>query len=279
VLTNLHPEHLEAHGGFEPYRAAKAKLFAHTAGVRRKRRVAIVPANLERPEAFTNHPFARVMTFTADDVKHLTLAPVLAAFPENAAAVRAVCEAMGVGRAAAERAISNVRSLPGRLERIDCGQPFDVIVDYAFTPDALEGVYRALGPATGRTVHVLGGAGGGRDRWKYPVTGKIAASHADVVIVTNEDPYDDDPMEIIHAVAQGAREWIASAPQGTLVEVHEVLDRREALATAVRLARPGDRIVVTGKGCEQAIAGPRGTLTPWDDRVMLRELLRARSLS
>lgn len=281
VLTNLHPEHLEAHGGFERYRAAKAQLFAHTATVRGKRRMAIVSARLDRPEAFTNHLFTKVVTFTAGDVKHLALSPVLSAFPENAAAVAATCEAIGIERAAAERAIARIRSLPGRLEHIECGQPFEVIVDYAFTPDALEGVYRALGPTSGRTIHVLGGAGGGRDRWKYPVTGRIAAQHASVVIVTNEDPYDDDPMAIIHAVAEGAREWISSAPRGTMamprrmtgVEVREILDRREALATAVRLAQSGDRLIVTGKGCEQAIAGPRGVLTPWDDRVVLRELL------
>lgn len=289
VLTNLRPEHLEAHGGFEPYRAAKAALFTHTAAQRGKRRIAIVPAHLDRPAAFTDHPFARVVTFAADDVTRVALAPVLAAFPENAAAALVTCSALGIDRATAERAIASIRSLPGRLERIDCGQPFDVIVDYAFTPDALEAVYRALGPSSGRTIHVLGGAGGGRDRWKYPVTGRIAAQHASVVIVTNEDPYDDDPMAIIHAVADGAREarsndpgeWITSAPRATMatshqttgVDVREILDRREALALAMHLARPGDRVIVTGKGCEQAIAGPRGTLTPWDDRIVLRELL------
>jgi len=279
VLTNLSPEHLEAHGGFEQYRAAKAQLFCHTARGRKATRIAVIPKNLDRAEQFVGHPFTRVVTFdpTGQGLAQQSLggfAPVLTAFPGNVAAVLATCDALGIDRAEAMGALATVRGLPGRLEQLECGQPFEVIVDYAFTPDAIEAVYRALGPTNGRTIHVLGGAGGGRDRWKYSVTGSIVASHANVVIVTNEDPYDDDPMEIIRAVAQGARKWIASAPQGTLGEVREVLDRRDAIATAVELAQPGDRILVTGKGCEQAIVGRHGAKTPWDDRVVLRELLR-----
>ncbi|MBI4434500.1 UDP-N-acetylmuramyl-tripeptide synthetase [Candidatus Uhrbacteria bacterium] len=287
VLTNLSPEHLEAHGGFERYRAAKAQLFRHTARGRKATRIAVIPADLEHPEEFTQHHFSgrksgagftRVVTFDPTGQgcapQHLGgFAPVLTAFLGNVVVVLTVCEALGIDHAAAMRALATVRGLPGRLEQIECGQPFDVIVDYAFTPDAIEAVYRALGPTNGRTIHVLGGTGGGRDRWKYPVIGKIAAQHADVVIVTNEDPYDDDPMEIIREVARGAREWIVAASRGTLGEVREILDRRDAIAAAVGLAQPGDRILVTGKGCEQAIVGRHGAKIPWDDRVVLRELL------
>lgn len=290
VLTNLSPEHLEAHGGFAAYRAAKAQLFAHTARGKKATRIAITPADLEHSEEFTllrsdgrselrkgkQQAFTRVMTFRPEDAQDLVLAPALAAFPGNVAAVLAVCDVLGIDRTAAVRALASVRGLPGRLEYIDAGQPFDVIVDYAFTPDAIEAVYRALGPASGRTIHVLGGTGGGRDRWKLSVLGKVAAQHANVVIVTNEDPYDDDPLELIHAVADGAREWLAGDGRGTIVDVREVLDRRDALAAAVELAQPGDRILVTGKGCEQLIVGPRGQKIPWDDRAVLRELLKLR---
>lgn len=277
VLTNLSPEHLEAHGGFAAYRAAKAKLFAHTAGGRKKRRLAIIPADLEQPEEFTAGGFTSVVTFRSEDARDLVLAPALAAFPGNVAAVLAVCNALGIDRAAAVHALASVRGLPGRFESINAGQSFDVVVDYAFTPDAIEAVYRALGPISGRTIHVLGGTGGGRDRWKLPVLGKTVAQRANVVIVTNEDPYDDDPFELIHAVADGAREWLAGDGRGTIVDVREILDRRDALAVAVELARPGDRILVTGKGCEQLIVGPRGQKIPWDDRTVLRELLESRT--
>lgn len=274
VLTNLGKEHLEAHGGFARYRAAKARLFAHTARQRSKRRIAIIPEALEQPEEFTKYPFTRVVRFAATDGDGRSFAPVLTAFPDNVAAVLAVVEALGLDRAAAIRALEEVRSLPGRLERIDDSQPYDVVVDYAHTPEALEAVYRALPKLTRRTIHVLGGVGGGRDRWKRPAMGAAAAAHADVVIVTNEDPYDDDPDAIIADVARGATEWIAAHDHGTLQkEVRTIRDRREALREALHVARPGDRILVTGKGCEQAIVGPHGSRVLWDDRVVLRELL------
>lgn len=273
VLTNLGEEHLEAHGGFANYRAAKAQLFARTARSGKPRRIAIVPAALPDPAQFTTHPVTDVRTFAA--VHDAGVAPAIAAFPDNIGAVLAVSDALGVLRATSEAALRTVTSLPGRLEPIDEGQQFSVIVDYAHTPQALTQVavfIGAHGAVRGKTIHVLGGVGGGRDRWKRAAMGRIAAEHAAIVIVTNEDPYDDDPDAIIREVADGARQ--GSAARGGGVTVEEIRDRRTALTRAVTIADAGDLVLVTGKGCEQAIAGPRGTKVPWDDRVVLREILR-----
>lgn len=282
MLTNLHPEHIEAHGGFERYRAAKAELFRHIARGSNARRIAIIPSDLERPEQFIQHHFlfwksgagfTDVIRFSAADERSLHLSPALSAFPGNAAVVLVTATALGIPRDVVVHALQSVPFLPGRLERIDCGQPFEIIVDYAFTPHALETVYRALPKPAGRTIHVLGAAGGGRDRWKRPVTGSIAAANASVVIVTNEDPYDEDPATIIAEVAQGARQWYTEHGGNPQTQVLTVLDRRDALTQALALAEPGDRVLVTGKGCEQAIVGRFGQKVPWDDRVVLRELL------
>ncbi|MDO8425698.1 MAG: Mur ligase family protein [bacterium] len=270
VLTNLGEEHLEAHGGFANYRAAKAKLFAHAARSGKVQRIAVIPADLAQFEQFTAHPFTAVQTFDAAHGRGY--APAISAFPDNVAAVLAVCDALGIARSVSESALRALTALPGRLESLDEGQPFAVMVDYAHTPAALTQVaafVQAHGAVRGKVIHVLGGVGGGRDRAKRAAMGSIAAAHAAVVIVTNEDPYDDDPMTIIRAVADGAR---AGAGRGTIVE--EILDRREAFVRALALAQPGDLVLVTGKGCEQAIAGPHGTNVPWDDRVVVRELLR-----
>ena len=121
-------------------------------------------------------------------------------------------------------------------------QPFKVIVDYAVTPDALENTYKSLKPDDGQLIGVFGSCGGGRDKWRRPILGEIAAKYCDKIIVTTEDPYDEDPLEIIDQIAQKIED-----------RAEKVLDRREAIKKALGYARPGDVVVVTGKGCEQSI--------------------------
>ncbi len=159
---------------------------------------------------------------------------------------------------------ATVAGVPGRLERVDAGQPFAVVVDYAHTPDALA---RALAAerehAAGRVIAVFG-CGGDRDRGKRPLMGAIAARLADRAWVTNDNPRSEDPGAI-------AREIVAGAPAGAL---HVVLDRHEAIAAAVRDARAGDLVLVAGKGHEttQTIGD---TVSPFDDRAEARRALEA----
>jgi len=123
-----------------------------------------------------------------------------------------------------------------------------------------------------RVIHLLGSAGGGRDKDRRPVLGALAGKGADVVFVTNEDPYDDNPAQIIEDVAVGARK------QGKRdgVDLFTVLDRREAIIKAVALATAGDLLLLTGKGAEQAICVADGAKIPWDDRIVLREAITAK---
>jgi len=165
----------------------------------------------------------------------------------------------GISLAICQKAIEKVKGIPGRMEEV-VSSPFRVFVDYAFTPDALEKVYQTLKPQNGKMIAVLGACGGGRDKWKRPVLGEIAGKYCDKVIVTNEDPYDEDPMEIINQVAEG-----------TKGKAKKILERREAIREALKLAKPNDVGIITGKGCEPWICIARGKKIPWDDREVVRE--------
>ncbi|MCI0479616.1 UDP-N-acetylmuramoyl-L-alanyl-D-glutamate--2,6-diaminopimelate ligase, partial [Candidatus Uhrbacteria bacterium] len=172
--------------------------------------------------------------------------------------------------AAAER-LSDVLGVPGRFERIVEGQPWTVIVDYAPEPASLATLYATVDAMPKRRlIHILGSCGGGRDAARRPVLGKMAGERADVVIVTDEDPYDDDPKAIMDQVAAGARDAGKKDGESLLI----VPQRAEAVLEAMRRAGEGDIVLLTGKGCEQAIMGPKGTRTPWDDREVAREAIR-----
>ena len=176
-------------------------------------------------------------------------------------ALAAICAGLsqGVSLESCRKAVEEVREIPGRMEEV-ISAPFKVIVDYAFTPNALEKVYQTLKPENGKIIAVLGACGGGRDKWKRPVLGKIAAKYCNEIIVTNEDPYDEDPMEIIEQVAKGAGD-----------KAKKILDRREAISQALKLAKTGDVVVITGKGCEPWLCVAKGKKIPWDDRRVVKE--------
>lgn len=166
--------------------------------------------------------------------------------------------------------LESVQGIPGRLETIDNGQDFTVIVDYAFEPKAVEKLYETvkLMPHS-RIIHVLGSAGGGRDVARRPVLGQLAGHLANYIIVTNEDPYDDDPQLIIDQVFVGAEQAGKEAGKN----LFKIMDRRTAIAKALSLANTSDVVLITGKGSEQAICLPNGRKEPWDDREVVREEL------
>ncbi len=177
----------------------------------------------------------------------------------------------------------NVSGVPGRMEWIQ-RKPFGVMVDYAHTPDSLRAVYKFLSlqvykpenPAdkltnlqTSKLICVLGAAGGGRDRWKRPEMGRIAAEFCDRIVLTNEDPYDENPETIMKEIAEGIPSSKFQVPSSILM----ILDRREAIREALAAAKKRDTVVITGKGAEPWLMGPAGTKIPWDDRVVAREEL------
>ncbi len=169
-----------------------------------------------------------------------------------------------------KKALYSIEGVAGRLEKINEGQDFTVIVDYAFEPRALEKLYETIKLIPhNKIIHILGSAGGGRDVARRPVLGKLAGENADVVIVTDEDPYDDDPQIIIDQVFLGA-EKVGKVENENLFRI---LDRREAILKGVEMASSEDILLITGKGSEQAIMRKNGEKEPWDDRAIVRGIL------
>lgn len=259
VFTNLSQEHIEAHKGFENYRSAKGKLFQAAKNIH------IINIDDKNADYFLQFPAQKRVTYGLNrgDVNTQNTKFKLQLIGDfniyNALAAISVGLSQGISLEVCQRAVEKVKGVPGRMEEV-ISQPFRVIVDYAFTPNALEKVYQTLKPQGAKMICVLGACGGGRDKWKRPVLGKIAAKHCNEVIVTNEDPYDEDPAAIIDQVASGVGD-----------RVHKILDRREAIKKSLELAEQGDTVVITGKGCELWIAQAHGKKIPWDDRRVVRE--------
>ena len=299
VLTNLWPEHIEAHGGFENYKRAKGKLFDHCS------KVHLVNLNCEHAKYFLKFKADKkygfdvrgkdarkgvsadtltgVVPTVAEKIKVLAtgssfairdqkfnLSPIGLHNVENATAAISVALALGYDIKLIADAVARLPVVPGRLETIDQGQPFTVIVDYAFEPVALAKLFETVQMFDHkRVIHVVGSAGGGRDVSRRPKLGRLSAEHADITIVTNEDPYDDDPQEIIDQVAAGAFEVGSHEGQ----DLYRILDRAKAIDKAISLAAKGDIVLITGKGSEPVMAVGNGKTVPWDDRREVRKAL------
>lgn len=282
VFTNLHPEHLEAHRGFKAYRAAKLILFRATPHLH------VINADDPNMEYFSRTPAQRTIFFGIDkgDLRAggLAVAPDSSSFTVygtrfdlklggrfnvyNALAALAAAAMYGVDLPTAKPILEAVSEIPGRLQWVQ-KRPFGVVVDYAHTPDSLQAVYQTLKPASGRLICVLGAAGGGRDRWKRPKFGALAEQYCDRIYLTDEDPYDENPDQIVSEIRSG----ITNA-QMTNVEV--VMDRKEAIRKALTDARENDIVVITGKGSETSIALAGGRKIPWSDSQTVLEILKGR---
>jgi len=301
VFTNLHPEHIEAHGGFENYKRAKRRLFEYVARLPEKMldgmmvpRAAVLNADDAHADYFATTPgLKRVEWYGLDRARGLAAQEVKLSgdgsyfrvdgievhmrLPgrynvENAMAALAVCRVLGVDLEKAAVKLGQVESVPGRFDRIELGQPWTAIIDYAPEPGAFTRLYETLALLPHkRIIHVLGSAGGGRDVSRRPILGRMAAENADVVIVTNEDPYDDDPKQIIEQVAAGA----VAAGKIHGENLFTVLDRREAIFLAMKQAQAGDIVVMTGKGHEPWICVADGKKIPWNERGVAEEAIRA----
>lgn len=267
VFTNLSPEHIERHGGFENYKKAKGKLFKACENIH------VINSDDQNAEYFLSFPAKKKITYqlkngqpAIDGSPTPISLKLLGEFNlSNAASAIAVGLAQGVSLEVAKKAVGKIESIPGRMELV-IKEPFKVFVDYAFTPNALEKVYQTLISyklQANKLTCVLGAAGGGRDKWKRPILGQMAAKYCDEIIITNEDPYDENPLDIINKVAEGTEE-----------AVYKILDRREAIHEALKSARPGDTVIITGKGSEPLMCLAGGKKIPWDDRKVVKEEFR-----
>lgn len=271
VFTNLSKEHIESHGGFENYRNEKVKLFRVT------KRNHVVNADDENAKYFLQVPVMKKCTFgikiradvvaeqvtgTSFTVKGVQFnLHMLGNFNVyNALAAISVGILQNVPLETCKSALEKATGIPGRMEVVS-RNPF-VVVDYAHTPEQLEQAYLSLGDK--KLICVLGSCGGGRDIWKRPVLGEVAQKYCQEIIVTNEDPYDEDPTEIISQVAAGAKG-----------KATEILDRKEAIRKAISLAKEGQAVIITGKGSEPLMCLEDGKKIPWDDRIIAKEEVSA----
>jgi UDP-N-acetylmuramoyl-L-alanyl-D-glutamate--2,6-diaminopimelate ligase len=186
----------------------------------------------------------------------------------NALVALVLLAAAGVDADTAAAGLASLPGVPGRLERVDAGQPFVSLVDYAHTPDAVGTLLRSVRPLVGGQVIVVLGCGGDRDRGKRPLMGAVAAGSADIAIFTSDNPRSEDPEVIIAQMCAGA----ATVPAGVRGDVLVEVDRAAAIQLAVSLAEPADAVVVAGKGHETGQERD-GTVTPFDDRGVLRAAL------
>ena len=286
VVTTVTSEHLEFHGTVDAYRAAKARLVEEAP-------ISVLNADDAAFAYFRDRARDRVITVGMDtdadlragnlraDASGTTFhlespswhGDVRVALPgrfnvANALAALGVIEALGLDVHHAAFALEVTKGVPGRMERVDAGQPFSLIVDYAHTADALRKVLEVLRPlASGRLIVVFGSAGE-RDPTKRQPMGRVAAEMADLAIVTDEDPRLEDPHTINQQIADGAR--AAGAMDGETLLVID--DRRKAIARAVSLAQEGDIVLLAGKGHEASIFYG-SEKRPWDDRTVAREAL------
>jgi len=286
VLTNVTPEHIESHGSFDAYRAAKAELF-------KKAKIHVLNGEdpsieyfLKIPASPAGRPAESCVVYSKKDLPADFKLKLLGDFNiENAVAAYHVGKILGIDRDAIKRALEKIEFVLGRLEFVQ-KKPIAVVVDYAHTPDALCKVYETLRAPVGkrsdlsgdlrsdleetgaRLICVLGSAGGGRDKWKRPEMGRIAAEFCDEIILTNEDPYDENPSQILSEIKSGISNF-----QFPISKLREILDRREAIRFALKSAQLSDTVIITGKGAEPWIMGPSGTKTTWDDREVVREEL------
>ena len=288
VFTNLTPEHIESHGSLERYKETKGKLFAlpHL--------TSIINIDDENAGYFLNFAAENKITYSIDEgtqdidavlAEEIELGkngisfqvdgvqfdvPMLGRF-NIYNTLTAVC--IGLSQKLKLEDISKhlktFTGVPGRMERV-IGEPFVVIVDYAHTPDAMKQVYKTikgqmLDVKGGRMLCVFGATGGGRDKWKRPEFARIAQNYCDEIILTNEDPYDENPEIILDDIAKGF-----SKVSSFKFQVSRVLDRRKAINKALQIAKNGDFVVVTGKGAEPIMMSKEGA-KKWDDRNIVRE--------
>lgn len=306
VFTNLSPEHIEAHGGYEEYKQAKGELFESLnkrnkiLNGKKMNKVSVVNLGDEQANYFlnfsTDDKYGFSLKYREPEIinkEHFIFAGDVRIIPSgidfkvddihfklnllgefnlyNALAAMTVGLSQGVSLSIVKNALEKIKGIPGRLEEIENNKGFKIFIDYAHEPKGLEEVYKTIkifNPK--KVISVLGSQGGGRDKAKRPVLGELAARYTDYVIITNEDPYDENPQKIIDDVFAGV------VKEGKIENQNcfRILDRKEAIKKALSLVQPNDIIIITGKGSETVMAVASGKKIPWDDRKVVKEILK-----
>lgn len=280
IFLNLSPEHIDAHGSYVKYRDAKLAIARTLARSCKSERFMVANTDDKEHAVFFAISNTTLSPFSISDAEELDVDDKHAAFlfhgkkitsvlggkfnVMNMLAAATCAMKLGVPLHSIADGIARVQKIEGRLERIEAGQPFPVVIDYAHTPDSLEALYETF--TAYNTVCVLGNTGGGRDKWKRPIMGALAEKYCTEIILTNEDPYDEDPETILLEMRAGIKTKMPEM----------ILDRREAITRAIALANKtkNPAVLITGKGTDPYIMGANGTKTPWDDRTVTKEILQ-----
>jgi UDP-N-acetylmuramoyl-L-alanyl-D-glutamate--2,6-diaminopimelate ligase len=259
IFTNLTPEHIESHGGFENYMSCKLRLAKAVRNSGKKVRSIIANVSDKYGANFLVYDVERNLGYEEGESKNIKLSVDGEFNKMNALAAKTFARSINISDEIIDEALLSVKEIPGRVQHINMGQNFDVIVDYAHTVDSLEKLYKTY--ADRHIVAVLGACGGGRDKAKQPLLGKVADAYCDDIIVTDEDPYDDDIDEIIDNVASGVKHH----------SVTKIRDRREAISTALSIAKGNSIVIISGKGTDPYIMRANGTREKWSDAEVARE--------
>ncbi len=282
VFTNLTPEHIESHGSFENYKACKLELAKAVAHSPKRPRFLVANIDDEHGADFLNFPVEYVLPYSLSDLSLHTLhkdsisliidsttirVPLVGLFNVyNVLAAITITRALGITLKTIESALYELPPIRGRVEHFysakNAEKQVTTIVDYAHTPDSLRQLYTAFKDQP--KVCILGNTGGGRDTWKRPTMGSIAEEFCDQVILTNEDPYDENPRAIVDAMAKGITDK-------SKLEI--IMDRRTAIRTALQKSVAGGYVIISGKGTDPYIMGPNNTKQPWSDATVVQEEL------
>jgi len=273
IFTNLSPEHIESHGSYESYQKAKVRMIKN---LNKKKGVLIVNEDDREAEVFKSSYKGVKIPYSIFELEDIQTEPNISftfqkeTFTSPLQGKFNVYNILAAIKTAAhfdiplniiQKAIAEKAEIAGRVQKINNNLGADIVVDYAHTPDSLIALYESFKDK--RTVCILGNTGGGRDTWKRPKMGEIAGSYCNHVILTNEDPYDEDPMQIINEMKEPVSKD----------KLEIILDRREAIKKGISLLKHGDALLITGKGTDPYIMEAHGKKTPWSDSQVVTEIL------
>lgn len=278
IFTNLAPEHIESHGSYEKYIDAKLSIAKELEKSSKENKVLIVNIDDKEGEKFLKMNIPNKITYSLSEAKDVVLTEDFTKFTYkethmetrlpgkfniyNILGAIKYAESENISLDIIKKALLKLKEIKGRAQRIEEGQNFKVVVDYAHTPDSLKAIYETF-PESKKIV-VLGNCGGGRDKWKRKEMAEIADNYCEEAILTDEDPYDDDPREIVEDMAKYFKNK----------KTEIVMDRREAIAFAFKKAKKDDVVIITGKGTDSYIMRKNGEKEKWSDAEVAREELK-----
>lgn len=282
LFTNLTPEHIESHGSFAKYKAAKLRLAEAVANSSKRPRTLVANVDDVHGQDFLNYEVEHILPYRLNNltlhslqkdsvtmvIDNVTIrVPIVGVFNVyNILAAITYARSIDITLESIRESLAKLPPVAGRVEQFHSPagaiKKITVVVDYAHTPDSLTQLYEAF--AGKHIIGILGNTGGGRDTWKRPEMGAIAEAHCDQIILTNEDPYDENPTQIVEAMKNGM------SPDAA---VRIIMDRRTAIKTAINDCPADGYVLVSGKGTDPYIMGPNGTRQVWSDAQVVQDLL------